>query len=120
MEQALALAPADETELVWVASVTASATARGAEGQPRESGELLVRVQERGRVGTHRSGTCDRPDIAAAIRQALAQARVHAPLAGLPHLPAGDGQAPQESLSDPAIVSLDSTGARELARSVLR
>mgnify|MGYP001603489347 CR=1 FL=1 len=116
MEQALLLAPADETELVWVASVTASATARGASGQPRESGELLVRIQERGRVGTHRSGSCERPDIAASIRQALAQARVHAPLAGLPHLPASDPQAAQQNLSDPAIVSLGASGARDLAR----
>jgi PmbA protein len=116
LEQALKTSPADETELVWLANVTASASARAAEGEPRQSGELLVRIQERGRVGTHRSGTCELPDIAAAIRQALAQARVHAPLAGLPHLPAADSALAPPAISDPAIVALTPTAARDLAR----
>lgn len=124
LERALVLAPADETELVWLESVTgtvatdggAAPRTRGGETEPRAVGELLVRVHERGRVGTHRGGGCECPDIAAAIRQALAQARVHAPLAGMPHLPADDTPTGAGDLTDPAVLALDSAGAFDLLR----
>ncbi len=52
-----------------------------------------MRVIDRGRVGSHRTGAADPGDLDNAVRAAIAQSRVREPLPGLPHLPAPDDAA---------------------------
>lgn len=86
-----------------------------AEARTARHRTLVARVLERGRVGSHRTGSGEGGEVADAIRQALAQSRIHQPLPGLPHLPAPEA-APAElpPLSCPEIAALTADGAREL------
>lgn len=110
--RALAASPADETELVWIATRTRRTTAAGKakDADDRSEATLCVRVRERGRVGTHRTGSGEFGDIENAIRAALGQARSHEPLPGLPHLPGGEAGPPPparpETLFDPELAAL--------------
>ncbi len=90
--RALAESPADRTEISWTEAIhrqersnpTASSRSRDGGTKPRERPEpgmmrelsLVVRVTERGRVGVHRAAALDRAELANAIRQALADARL--------------------------------------------
>lgn len=118
LQRALAVSPADETELLWTAvrrrRATASGKARDEEDRREET--LLVRVRERGRVGTHRSAGAEWGDVEQAIRAALAQARAHEPLPGLPHLPGQTGAAATFDLADPTLADLTCESAVGLLR----
>ena len=109
LERVLAESPADETEIVWLETRHGSARRQGSRvdvhtGPHRN---VLVRVLDRGRVGSFRTGAGEIGDLADAVRQAMAQSRVREPLAGLPHLPADSAplEGPTE-LFDPAIARL--------------
>ena len=92
LDAALLESPADETELVWLETTRNQATSHrdGGKQHPRSESTLFVRVLERGRLGTHRTGGGEAGDISTAIRQAIAQSRSRDTLHGLPHLPADD------------------------------
>ncbi|MDH3746159.1 MAG: metallopeptidase TldD-related protein [Acidobacteriota bacterium] len=81
---------------------------------------ILVRVIDRGRVGSHRTGNGDKGDLAAAIRQATAQSRARDPLAGLHHLPADDSplDGPIDGLYDEEIGRMGSGRAKSLLDSL--
>lgn len=117
LDRALEHSPADETELVWIEARRGKATSRGPRVEARtvRHRTLTARVLDRGRVGSHRTGFGDGGEIVDAIRQAIAQSRVHAPLPGLPHIPADDTPiASPEPLPCPEIIQLSRPRARSL------
>lgn len=119
LERALKGSPADETELVWVASRrNGAATGKSRRDRREESMALDVRVLERGRLGIHRCGSLEPSEIALATRHAIAHSRVREPIAGLPHLPADTSAVePPGALGDPEIRELTpATGRKWLQR----
>jgi predicted Zn-dependent protease len=117
LETALSHSPADETELVWLEVNHGTASNRGQRIDARALPErtVLVRVIDRGRVGSHRTGTSEPSEIDTAVRMAIAQSRSRDPLPGLPHLPADDSPLTKTSdLYDPELAALDVDGARAL------
>jgi predicted Zn-dependent protease len=121
LQAALAGSPADETEFVWIESVRSRAESTGSGRiQRQRSSEVLVRVHERGRVGLHRTGApagSAQPagsDLALAVREALAQARVHDALPGMPHLPADTSGIRSPRLRDEKIAGMDARLATDL------
>jgi predicted Zn-dependent protease len=121
LEIALRDSPADETELVWIDSRRNGASSgRSRRNRAVSSSVLLVRVIEGGRLGSYRTGGLSAGDLERAIRQALVQARAHAPLAGMPHFPADATPRPEGlSLHDDAIVDLTPDRARQRLRDEL-
>lgn len=119
LERALKGSPADETELVWVASRrNGAATGKSRRDRREESIALDVRVLDRGRLGIHRCGSLGPSEIELAIRHAMAHSRVREPIAGLPHLPADTSAVePPAALGDPEIRELTpATGSKWLQR----
>jgi len=120
LRAALAIAPADEAEFVWIESLRSRAESAGSGRiQRQRTTEILVRVHERGRVGLHRTGAegnglRDGSALAMAVREALAQARVHDALPGMPHLPADTRAVPSRPLRDEKIAALDARLATDL------
>ncbi len=113
LQRAIAASPADETELVWIEDRRRQTNAAGKarEQEDRTETTLLARVRERGRVGTYRCGGASDEELQQAIRCALAQARAHEPLPGLPHLP-GDATLRQiDGAFDAAVADLTCEGA---------
>lgn len=143
LARALADSPADRTEIAWAEAVhrrersnrpdgkteaprkdagrdaRRPSPARGEPGTTREV-NLSVRVVERGRVGVFRAAALDRAELAAAIRRALADARLapappqplEAPAPGGPGAPADPP--PTDALWDPEIADLSAEEARAL------
>ncbi len=123
LERVLAGSPADRTEIAWIE------LRHGRESAPLQSREeaaeqvertVVVRVWERGRTGSHRTGVGTVSELAAAVREALGAARL-APPPGYPPppfpMPSATGVAvPPEALCDPAVAALDPAAARELLR----
>jgi len=89
LETTLRHSPADETEIVWlgVRRGRGLREAGGARASLHAGATALVRVLDRGRMGSYRTGESDAGALADAVRQAIAQSRVKEPLPGLPHLP---------------------------------
>ena len=84
-ERVLSASPADATTLVWLEIGRAEAEAgrrRGGDAPPpaRER-SVLVRVEERGRVGFHRTGAESVGELENALRCALGQAKSDPPAA---------------------------------------
>jgi predicted Zn-dependent protease len=122
-ERVLASSPADETEMVWIERRRGRAALRAAKGDEavRTEGIVLVRVEERGRVGTHRASWGTPAELEGAVRQALAQAKVHQPLPGMPHLPSDATPLDDAAaISDPAVAALDGSAARRLLQPLAR
>ncbi len=117
LDGALERSPADETELVWLEARHAGArfARRRPEIEERRENTVLVRVIDRGRVGSHRTGATGPGDLDNAIRAAVAQSRAREPVRGLPHLPPDEGQPPRPpQLRDKAISHLDARGVDRL------
>lgn len=115
LETLLERATADETELVWLEAARGEAHSRRKKIDLRRSTErtVLVRVLDRGRVGSHRTGSGELSELESAVRLAVAQSRSRDPLPGLPHLPAAEGPvATPEGLRDPAIGELSDDRVR--------
>lgn len=150
--RALAESPADRTEISWAEAVhrqersgragaakessrkdsSPKDSNRGEPGMTREL-SLIVRVTERGRVGVHRAAAFDRAELAAAIRGALADARLapsspHTPEppaigaatpAALPEIPSGslwDAEIADLSAEEAKALLSQGLGAEESAR----
>ena len=108
----LARSPADETELVWIEAHRSRARlGRRVDVRRQEETTILVRVLDRGRVGSHRLGAATAGDLDNAVRAAIAQSRSREPLAGLPHLPPDDAAVPRlPRLYDREVARLDGDG----------
>lgn len=120
LERALADAPADETDIVWLDARRGqeSLGRRRTEGTEAQERTLLVRVRESGRTGLHRAGSAEPAEIARTVREALAQARL-APPTPPPLLPSGAADplpASQEAmgLADPELAGMTPARAREI------
>jgi len=117
LDTAIRHSPADETELVWIDSTHSTASSRGQDSdtRPRRETTLFVRVLERGRLGSYRTGAWSAAEVDLAVRQAVAQSRTRDTLQGLPHLPADEGvSATTNGLFDPNVASLDRKGAEKI------
>lgn len=92
LEQVVEGSPADSTELTWIEAVRhlESNGKRRRDAFERRERTVFVRVRERGRLGLHRTGAVGVSDLAAAVRQALANARVGEPLPLAPAVPAAE------------------------------
>jgi predicted Zn-dependent protease len=118
LEGALERSAADETELVWLEAWQARARIGrgGPEIERRRELTVLVRVIDRGRVGSHRTGAATAGDLDNAVRAAVAQSRSREPLPGLLHLPSDDGALPRlAGLRDERIAALDEAAVASLA-----
>ena len=113
VEGVLERSPADETEIVLLRTRRGVATSRrdGGGATPHEEVTVAVRVLERGRLGTYRTGDTSPSGLDAAIRQAIAQSRSRDTLRGLPHLPSADGS-PADGASGGGPATAPSDGAR--------
>lgn len=110
LERVLRDSPSDETEATWLELLRGSAESRGerAEVAVRRQRTVTLRVIDRGRMGSHRTGAGEPGDLADAVRQAVAQSRVNRPLPGLPHLPHDETPAAEgPDLRCPEIATLD-------------
>ncbi|MCB1034697.1 MAG: hypothetical protein KDD47_12770 [Acidobacteria bacterium] len=121
LERALESSPADFTEISWIERAVYRATSSGrSSSPPRYERTVLVRVRELGRFGFHRLDDGEPETLADAIRQALAQARVHAvtPIKRPPEpgrLPA----VPRDQLFDRELARLQPEEASDLLASGL-
>lgn len=114
--------PADETEVLWqeVAHHRTTSEGSGFFGQHRLERIVLIRVLDRGRVGSHRTGSTDPGDLMLALRAAIAQSRVREPLQGLPHLPADTSDLIiPEQVYDGSIADLSESAANSLLKKQL-
>lgn len=101
---------ADETEIVWLETKGGLAENQNRQVESRRHREraVLVRVIDRRRVGSHRTGTASIGELEAAVRSAIAQSRSREPLPGMLHLPVDESPlAPTENLWDRRIAELD-------------
>jgi predicted Zn-dependent protease len=121
LEVLLRDSPADETEVVWLEATRGFARRQRSriDAHLRPERTVLIRVLDRGRVGSFRTGSAEPGELASGIRTAVAQSRAREPLAGLPHLPADDSPlAPTGPLYDPAIAALDSASASAMLQQI--
>jgi predicted Zn-dependent protease len=122
LERVLRDSPADETELTWLEVRRGEGSVRGerAEVSARAQRTVTVRVIDRGRMGSHRTGASEPGEIAAAVRQAIAQSRVNQPLRGLPHLPHDAAPIRGPEPDCPEIEALGSGTARDWLEGLAR
>jgi predicted Zn-dependent protease len=102
--------PADETEIVWLETCGGRAENRHreVEARPHSDRTIMVRVIDRRRVGSHRTGAASVGELNDAIRLAIAQSRSRDPLQGMLHLPVDETPLEvQSKLWDPRIAALD-------------
>jgi predicted Zn-dependent protease len=116
-DRVLKHSPADETEIVWLEARRGYARRQRSRIDARVNPErtVLIRVLDRGRVGSFRTGSNEPGELADGVRAAVAQSRVREPLSGLPHLPADESPLGATGpLHDPEIATLGRKEARSL------
>ena len=109
IDTVLARSTADETEIVWLETRGGETENRGQHltTRPRHERTILIRVIDRNRVGSHRTGTGAVGELESAVRRAVAQSRSREPLPGMLHLPVNDDPVPSiDPCWDPAIADL--------------
>ena len=109
--------PADETEFVWLEIISGRAESRNRQVDTNNNRErtLLVRVIDRRRVGSHRTGASSIGELEGAVRLAIAQSRGREPLPGMLHLPVDEAPLQlAENLWDPQIAELNPERVRSL------
>jgi len=123
LERAVRDSPADRTEISWAGADHHHEELGGkqARSEGRRDEGLTVRVVERGRAGSYRARDLEAGEIAAAIRQALAIARLAPPsdlpaAAAAPEIPGAPASLAEADLRDPDIESLTPVMAREIFR----
>ena len=116
LEHALALSPAEFTEISWleVRRGQESNGKRRRDSYEQHERTVLLRVRESGRTGMHRTSLSGRSDLENATRQALAQARLSPPTP--PPLPPPGHDAPVDTagLCDPELARMAPPKAREM------
>lgn len=119
LERTLAGSPADATEIVWIDA------RRGQESngkRRRDSYEhpettVFVRVRESDRYGFHRTEVAEPADLARAVREALAQARLAQPgPAALRPEGATSSVTIEGDLHDPEVARMTPAGAKDLVQ----
>jgi predicted Zn-dependent protease len=119
LRDAVALSPADETAITWVETRQALAGTRSGSGRaPQQTHAIQVRVIEAGRLGVYRPANADPAELAAAIRQAMAQARAAEPLPAGLHLTPEDASPVEDApaLFDDAVAALTPERAQQTLR----
>ena len=119
IETALRHSPADETEIVWLEKSRGKSRKRNKQIESRLNHQrtIMVRVFDRRRVGSHRTGFGEIGELENSIRSAIAQSRSREPLPGLLHVPANETPTPEiEGLWDSQIAQLDPQRAERLLR----
>jgi predicted Zn-dependent protease len=117
IETVLERSTADETEIVWLETQGGAAENHNQRVDTRGHRErtILVRVIDRRRVGSHRTGSADIGELEVAVRSAVAQSRTREPLPGMLHLPVDESPAPRlDNLWDPQLVGLNSDRVRSI------
>ena len=117
IERILRDSPADETEVVWLESRRGRARRQRSRVDAWVTPErtILIRVLDRGRVGSFRTGAPDAGELASGVRFAVAQSRAREPLSGLPHLPADESALGATGpLHDPEIAELSPKKVKSL------
>ena len=117
LERVLAASPADATEIAWIEARRGRETSgkRRRDVCDRCERTVLVRVRESGRTGLHRTGAADVAELQAAVRTALAQARLAAPTPEPPRPPATPApDLTPADLWDEELAGLSSGRARDL------
>ncbi len=120
----LADSPADRTEITWIElrhgrEGTRQDIPSRRDGTERRERTVVLRVWERGRTGSHRTGVAAVSELSAAVREALGQARLAPapaypqPAVAAPSLGAAPA-VPPDTLFDPAIADLEPAAARQL------
>lgn len=122
LDGAVEQSPADVTEIVWLELVRAEVGSgkRRFDVAAHPETVVLVRIEERGRLGFHRTGASSPGELANAVRQALGQARLQPPGAWrVPPAGARQRVEPSDDGLDPELARLEPDAARELLGSVL-
>ena len=117
IETALRHSPADETEIVWLEKRRGKSRKlnRQIESKLKHERTIMVRVIDRRRVGSHRTGFGEIGELENSIRLAIAQSRSREPLPGLLHVPADETPLPvMEGLWDGQLARLDPERAERL------
>ena len=119
IETVLEASPADETEIAWLESSRQVASTQRASVPevPGHERTILIRVIERGRLGSFRTGSPEFSDLEIGVRHAIAQSRTREALPGLPHLPNDSTETPEiENLFDAEVAGLGRGRAVSLLR----
>ena len=117
LETVLLHSPADETEIVWLERRHGRSRKRNKQIESRLKHErtIMVRVIDRRRVGSHRTGFGEVGELENSIRAAIAQSRSREPLPGLLHVPADETALPEIAKPwDPQIARLNPKRAQRL------
>ena len=120
LERTLASSPADATEIVWIDARRGQESNDGKrrrDSYEQEETTVFVRVRESGRYGFHRTDVAEPSDLARAVREALAQARLSQPVPAAlrPEGAAAPVTIPGE-IHDPELARMTSARARELVQ----
>jgi PmbA protein len=119
LERTLASSPADATEIVWIDARRGQESngKRRRDSYEQEETTVFVRVRESGRYGFHRTDVAGPADLAGAVREALALARLSQPVPAAlrPEGAAGPVKI-QGEIHDPEITRMTSARARELVQ----
>ena len=104
--------PADETEIVWIEKLSDRAQNKNKQVEitARRERTILIRVIDRKRVGSHRTGIAEPGELDSAVRAAIAQSRSRETLPGLLHFSADDSplRTGEDRLWDQEIANLRS------------
>lgn len=118
LERTLASSPADATEIVWIDAQRGQESNGKRRRDSYENAEttVFVRVRESGRYGFHRTDMAEPADLARAVREALALARLAPPVpeALRPEGAAAGGVA--GDLHDPELARMTPGRAREIVQ----
>ena len=122
--EVLAGSVADAAELMWVESASGRAVAGGRDGtrrpvEPQRRHSVQVVAREGGRAGFHRTGASSVGELAAALRTAVGQSRLHAPGPAHPFAAPGDSAPVPAGLHDPRAAALTVATAGELLAGML-
>lgn len=120
IETVLQRSAADETEIVWLETQGGVAENHNRQVETRGHRErtILIRVIDRRRVGSHRTGSANIGELDTAVRSAVAQSRIREPLPGMLHLPAEESTVTSHrdfgDLWDPEIAELNPDGVKSM------
>ncbi|MES1243928.1 MAG: metallopeptidase TldD-related protein [Acidobacteriota bacterium] len=122
LERTLAASPADATEIAWIDARRGQESngKRRRDSYEQEETTVFVRVRESGRYGFHRTDVAEPSDLARAVREALAQARLSQPVPPLPVTVRPEDAAARVAIPgeihDPELARMTPARARDLVQ----
>ena len=121
IEELLKVSPADETSVAWIERNRQKVSGHRLRSQRAPQKDILIRVFERGRLGTYRTQCDEFRDLERSLRFALAHAKAKAPIPGFPHLPQDKSKLTRvDGLFDDEISNLSSEEMANHLRSLAR